>query len=124
MDSQDTNSKNHISDTELQELGISRELWEDWYSVMDNLYVVGQHLYPGKITNQENELVMEDLGITASFVNGGHIEVTVTKGEIGYLTVRYNNNIPTIVSAVYAVVQDHLGPTEFGTGEDEDLDFA
>lgn len=110
MNSNDKNSKNHVSDESLLDLGVTRDLWESWYEVMDNLYVVGQHLYPGEIKNIENDLTIGDLVISGSFSNEEFIEVSVSKDDIDYLLIRYNENIPTVVSAVYAVVQDHMGP--------------
>ena len=110
MNSNDKNSKNHVSDESLLDLGVTRDLWESWYEVMDNLYVVGQHLYPGEIKNIENDLTIGDLVISGSFSNEEFIEVSVSKDDIDYLLIRYNENIPTMVSAVYAVVQDHMGP--------------
>jgi hypothetical protein len=111
MDSTNKQSKNYISDSELSEIGVQRDLWESWYEVMDNLYVVGQHLYPEKITNIENDLYINETQISGSFI-GDHIEVSVSKGEIQYMTIRYSQNLPTVVSAVYAVVQDHAGPCQ------------
>jgi len=110
MNSNDKNSKNHVSDESLLDLGVTRDLWESWYEVMDNLYVVGQHLYPGEIKNIENDLTIGDLVISGSFSNEEFIEVSVSKDDIDYLLIRYNENTPTVVSAVYAVVQDHMGP--------------
>lgn len=112
MDSSNNQSKNYISDQELLKIGITRDLWESWYDVMDNLYVVGQHLYPEKITNIENDLYINEAQISGSFVDGDHIEISVFKNEIKYVSIRYNQNIPTVVSAVYAVVQDHAGPCQ------------
>ena len=111
MDSTNKQSKNYISDSELSEIGVQRDLWESWYEVMDNLYVVGQHLYPEKITNIENDLYINETQISGSFI-GDHIEVSVSKGEIQYMTIRSSQNLPTVVSAVYAVVQDHAGPCQ------------
>jgi hypothetical protein len=112
MDSTNKQSKNYISDSELSKIGVQRDLWESWYEVMDNLYVVGQHLYPEKITNIENDLHINETQISGSFIDGDHIEVSVSKNGTRYMSIRYNQNIPTVVSAVYAVVQDHAGPCQ------------
>lgn len=110
MDSKSQESRNYISEENLVELGVSRELWESWYYVMDSIYAVGQHLYPDKISNIENIVRIGDSSISGTLSHSqDHIELKVSKEGIQYLSIRYNNNIGSVVSAIFAIVQDLEG---------------
>ena len=72
----------------------------------------GAPLTTEEVTNIENDLHINETQISGSFIDGDHIEVSVSKNGTRYMSIRYNQNIPTVVSAVYAVVQDHAGPCQ------------
>jgi hypothetical protein len=103
MSSNNPESNDFITDTELQDLGISRELWEDWYLIMDHLWVGIQKAYP-QTTMGENEIIVDNLIISANFVNSTHVEVDVLVDNTQYLMIRYANDPETVLGCVLAVI--------------------
>jgi hypothetical protein len=98
-------SKNYISDTELDEAGITRELWETSHTIMHELTVAALEAYPTEFGIISNSFYVGNCVVGAHFVDNGTIEIEVTIGHDVFLLVRYENNLPTVISVVLAVIE-------------------
>jgi len=98
-------SKNHISDIELEEAGITRELWETSHTIMHELTVAALEAYPTEFGIIGNSFYIGNCVVGAHFVDNGTIEIEVTIGRDVFLLVRYENNLPTVISIVLAVIE-------------------
>lgn len=101
-------SNDYITDTELEDLGISRDLWEDWYLILNFLWVGSQKSYPTQATMGENEILIDNFSITANFVNSGYVEVELSRDQDVFLVVRYENNPEAVVGSVFAILDSLL----------------
>ena len=102
--SQNPESNDYITEAELEDLGISRTLWEDWYLTMNYLWVGSQREYPESVMG-ENEIHIGPFKISANFVNNTYVEILLEKHEDVYLSVRYENNPETLVGCVFAILK-------------------
>lgn len=103
-------SKNYITDSELKQIGVPREIWEDWYLVMNTIWVVFNKI-PSiqSLENVDNEIRFKmnsgsAYTILASMVNN-YVEVCLMNNEGAessdpMLTAIYNNSPSAIVSAL------------------------
>ena len=103
--SQKKGSNNYISDKELEAIGITRALWETSHLVMHELTVAALEAYPTEFGVIENSFYVGNCVVGAHFVDNGTIEIEVTIGRDVFLLVRYENNLPTVVSIVLAVIE-------------------
>lgn len=101
-------SNDYITDTELEDLGISRDLWENWYLILNFLWVGSQRYYPTKATMGENEILIDNFSITANIVNSGYVEVELSRDQDLFLVVRYENNPEAVVGSVFAILDSLL----------------
>ena len=102
--SQNPESNDFITDQDLEELEVSRDLWEDWYLIMNYLWVGSQQEYPDSIMG-ENEIHIGPFRISANFVNNSYVEIALERGEDLYLLVRYENNPEAVVGCVFALLK-------------------
>lgn len=104
-------SKNYITDSELKQIGVSREIWEDWYLVMDTIWVVFNKISSiQSLENVDNEIRFktEDgmhYTVSAFMVNNSYVEVCLMNNEGAessdpMLTAIYNNSPSAIISAL------------------------
>lgn len=104
-------SKNYITDSELKQIGVSREIWEDWYLVMNTIWVVFNKISSiQSLENVDNEIRFktEDgmhYTVSASMVNNSYVEVCLMNNEGAessdhMLTAIYNNSPSAIVSVL------------------------
>lgn len=104
-------SKNYITDSELKQIGVSREIWEDWYLVMDTIWVVFNKISSiQSLENEDNEIRFKTNSgsayvISASMVNNSYVEVCLMNNDGAessdlMLTAIYNNSPSAIVSAL------------------------
>jgi len=104
-DSSNPASASFMSDEDLKDMGITRSLWDTWYSAMSALYAVGLQQYPSETSQVENNINIGDASISANFVNGGWIEVSVAKGDVDHLSMRHEGNMELLIGVVFAMVQ-------------------
>ena len=113
-------SKNYITDSELKQIGVSREIWEDWYLVMDTIWVVFNKISAiQSLENVDNEIRFKTnsgsaYAISASMVNNSYVEVCLMNNEGAessdpMLTAIYKNNHSAIISALLC----YLGIDEY-----------
>jgi len=103
--SKNKGSHNYISDRELEETGITRALWETSHTIMHELTVAALEAYPMEFGVIEKSFYVGDCVVGAHFVDNGTIEIEVTIGREVFLLVRYENNLPTVISIVLAVIE-------------------
>jgi hypothetical protein len=103
--SKDKGSRNYISDKGLVEIGITRELWETSHTIMHELTVAALEAYPLEFGVVGKSFYVGNCVVGAHFVDNGTIEIEVTIGHDVFLLVRYENNLPTIISIVLAVIE-------------------
>ena len=103
--SKNKGSRNYISDRELEETGITRALWETSHTIMHELTVAALEAYPMEFGVIEKSFYVGDCVVGAHFVDNGTIEIEVTIGREVFLLVRYENNLPTVISIVLAVIE-------------------
>jgi hypothetical protein len=104
-DSSNPASASFMSEEDLKDMGITRSLWDTWYSAMSALYAVGLQQYPSETAQIENNINIGDISISANFVNGGWIEVSVAKGDVDHLSMRHEGNMELLIGVVFAMVQ-------------------
>ena len=104
-DSSNPASASFMSEEDLKDMGITRALWNTWYSAMSALYAVGLQQYPSETAQVENNINIGDVAISANFVNGGWIEVSVAKGDVDHLSMRHEGNMELLIGVVFAMVQ-------------------
>jgi hypothetical protein len=103
--SKNKGSRNYISDIELSEAGITRELWETSHTIMHELTVAALEAYPMEFGVIEKSFYVGNCVVGAHFVDNGTIEIEVTIGRDVFLLVRYENNLPTVINIVLAVIE-------------------
>jgi hypothetical protein len=103
--SKNKGSRNYISDIELEEAGITRELWETSHTIMHELTVAALEAYPMEFGVIEKSFYVSNCVVGAHFVDNGTIEIEVTIGHDVFLLVRYENNLPTVINIVLAVIE-------------------
>jgi hypothetical protein len=103
--SKNKGSHNYISSTRLFEIGITRELWETSHTIMHELTVAALEAYPMEFGVIEKSFYVGDCVVGAHFVDNGTIEIEVTIGHDVFLLVRYEDNLPTVISVVLAVIE-------------------
>ena len=104
-DSSNPASASFMSEEDLKDMGITRSLWDTWYSAMSALYAVGLQQYPSETAQTENNINIGDASISANFINGGWIEVSVAKGDVDHLSMRHEGNMELLIGVVFAMVQ-------------------
>jgi hypothetical protein len=104
-DSSNPASASFMSDEDLKDMDITRSLWDTWYSAMSALYAVGLQQYPSETAQIENNINIGDASISANFINGGWIEVSVAKGDVDHLSMRHEGNMELLIGVVFAMVQ-------------------
>ena len=104
-DSSNPASASFMSDEDLKDMDITRSLWDTWYSAMSALYAVGLQQYPSETAQTENNINIGDASISANFINGGWIEVSVAKGDVDHLSMRHEGNMELLIGVVFAMVQ-------------------
>ena len=112
MDSSNSASASFMSDDDLKDMGITRALWDLWYAAMSALYAVGLQQYPTETAQIENNINIGDIEISANFVNGGWIEVSVAQASIDHLSMRHRGNMELLIGIVFAMVQDLRSTSE------------
>jgi hypothetical protein len=103
--SKNKGSRNYISDIELEEAGITRELWETSHTIMHELTVAALEAYPMEFGVIEKSFYVGNCVVGAHFVDNNTIEIEVTIGHDVFLLVRYENNLPTVINIVLAVIE-------------------
>lgn len=93
-----------MTETELQELGISRNLWNEWQETMNALWSMARTKFNG-VENVTNTIVIGKWIIKANFVNGKFIEVVAEKDEEERISVRLKNNLPVVVHSIYLLIK-------------------
>jgi hypothetical protein len=116
IDSSNPESVSYMSDSDLSDMGITRSLWDIWYSAMSALYAVGLQQYPSETTQIENTIKIGDVEISANFINGGWIEVSVAQSSVDHLSMRHEGNMELLIGVVFAMTQNLRGsePQESG----------
>ena len=100
-----------LSKEELKELGISKELWNDWKKVMNALWTATNSIDPNNVVNDgENSIVWQPYmnakwKISCNFINNSWLRIDASKNDKDILTIRYDGDVQRIVKVVmYAVV--------------------
>lgn len=119
MDSSNSASASFMSDDDLKDMGITRVLWDLWYAAMSALYAVGLQQYPTETAQIENNINIGDVEISANFVNGGWIEVSVAQASIDHLSMRHRGNMELLIGIVFAMVQDLRSTSENNDNDTE-----
>jgi hypothetical protein len=101
-------SNDFITDTDLQEMGISRDLWEDWYLIMNFLWIGVHETYPQSTMN-DNEIIIGNFTISANFIRSSsdsdHVEIELREESGVYFTARYANNPSAIVNSLLGILE-------------------
>jgi hypothetical protein len=103
--SKNKGSHNYISSTRLFEIGITRELWETSHTIMHELTVAALEAYPMEFGVIEKSFYVGNCVVGAHFVDNGTIEIEVTIGKDVFLLVRYEDNLPTVINVVLAIIE-------------------
>ena len=93
-----------ITETELLELGISRNLWNSWKETLNCLWSMAKKQFPAA-KNCENSIQINEWQVQANFVNNKFIEVTAEKDHKQMMCIRLSNNLPTIVHCIYLLIK-------------------
>ena len=118
MESSNPASVSFMSDEDLKDMGITRPLWDLWYAAMSALYAVGLQQYPTETAQVENNINIGDVEISANFVNGGWIEVSVAQASTDHLSMRHRGNLELLIGVVFAMVQDLRSVSEDNDNND------
>ena len=112
-------SKNYITDSELKQIGVPREIWEDWYLVMNTIWVVFNKISSiQSLENVDNEIRFKtDSGMNytvSAYMVNDYVEVQLMNNNGSalsepMLTAIYNNSPSAIVSALLG----YLGIDEY-----------
>lgn len=122
MESSNPASVSFMSDEDLKDMGITRDLWDLWYAAMSALYAVGLQQYPAETAQVENNINIGDIEISANFVNGGWIEVSVAQSSTDHLSMRHRGNLELLIGVVFAMVQDLRSVSDSEVNSDNDTE--
>lgn len=95
-----------FTDEELKELELPRKIADEWQLIMNELWKHSQINYYAKA--EENEIVIGDYRIGVYFYNKSWLEFKMEKGNKTFLMVRFDNNIPTIIKCMDAILGSGL----------------
>lgn len=93
-----------ITEKELQQMGISKNLWSNWKETMNCLWAMAKKQFP-HAQNSENGIHIDQWCVQANFINNKYIEVVAEKDDKQMMTIRLNNNLPTIVHCIYLLIK-------------------
>lgn len=95
-----------LTPEEIKELGMPEKLATDWYYVLNALYCIAKESCNNDddVVNGENEIIIGEWTIDATFINSSYIEVHARKNGIEYLSVRYNDNLEVVATCVFSTV--------------------
>ena len=93
-----------ITETELLELGISQNLWNNWKETMNCLWSMAKKTFP-VAKNGGNVIQIDQWQVQANFMNNKYIEVVAEKDDKQMMSIRLNNNLPTIVHCIYLLIK-------------------
>ena len=96
-----------ITKKELDQLGISRNLYTCWKETMQALLAMCRQKFNAvDVTVEEKtEIVFGRWRVSANIINNEYIEVCATKDDVQMITVRWSHNLPVLVHSVYLVIK-------------------
>jgi hypothetical protein len=100
-----------LTNFELQEIGITRELYDRWYQITNYLFNVCLKAYPGKVDAVENEIIISISQnivwkISATMVNKKFVDVDLIKGQIEYLRLFYTGNYQLVAGIILNIITE------------------
>lgn len=95
-----------LSKEELKELGITKELWNEWTKIMNALWSAASKIDPNNVINDgENSIIWQThlnvkWKISCCFINKSWLRIEVSKNEKEILTLRHEDDVEKIVKVV------------------------
>lgn len=107
---------NEFTETEAKELGVQKELLDQWMSLMQDIWrqsIQHYRLYDNDAglcpKNGENEIIIGGMyRITAHIVNNKYIECDLRKGETQLAVVRYTGSATPIFRVIVTLIMADL----------------
>lgn len=98
---------NEITDQDLQELGISKPLFDEWLQCMKGIMIHFRIAYGREFKQREgsNDLIFRDWTISAGIVNDSFVEITAIKGDTEMMTIRHHDNLPALIHSLETIIQ-------------------
>lgn len=103
-----------FSEQEAKELGMKKELLEEWGEIMQAFWTASITFY--KLSNQneevfpinkDNEILLgKHLKINASLVNDKYVECHLLNDDIELATIRYQGNVNVICQCFFMIIKD------------------
>lgn len=107
-----------ITEEEAKQLKIDRQLYQDWYDVMDSLWQACRKFYleTGKqytISQKDNMIfIWHYFRIEAFMVNDTYVEVKLYDNKTELLSMRYQNNLNTIQICFIITIADCINNSD------------
>ena len=101
-----------VTDKDVKESGLKREVYQDFIDVMQGLWeasiflykIEGEKVFPKQC---ENEIHLGKLfTLTPSIVNGEFVEILLVNNETEFVKVRYWGDVTSVAKCVFSVVKD------------------
>jgi hypothetical protein len=104
MRSLDHEDPAYITDESLIKIGLTREIWEKWYDVIDSIYLIGLSLYPDNLSVENNIIYVGDWKIEAIPEEPDRVRVKVHNNDVEHLSMIYTGNQDHLTETVYTII--------------------
>lgn len=108
-----------MTDEELKEQGIKRDVFDKWQEAMNHLWAIGQIIESGvskfTIANSGENTILckydnDNYEIVANMVNNAYISVRVQKEETELVDIRYTGNYEVLTRCIYSIILNKMLP--------------
>jgi hypothetical protein len=102
-----------VTDEEAKEVGVKKEVYQNWVDIMQALWTASIAFYRGMGSremffpkNGENEILIGNVfKISASMVNNSYVSVSLFERDKELVEIRYDGNVNPICQCLFLILK-------------------